>query len=92
MNRKFNNDQNIKNLRKRELLRIMIIIFSLLTIIFSFGNLFYNINLIFALFCFALTVILNKAREKIFIVKKEKDELKEIRQEIKNNKKKFKKY
>ena len=83
MNRKFNNDQNIKNLRKRELLRIMIIIFSLLTIIFSFGNLFYNINLIFALFCFALTVILNKAREKIFIVKKD---------ELKNNKKKFKKY
>ncbi len=89
MNKRINNDQNIKNLKKREILRILIIIFSLLTIIFALGNLFYNVNLLFALFCFIVTVIFNKIREKTVIVKK--DNLKEIRQEIKKNKKKFKK-
>lgn len=89
MNKRINNDQNIKNLKKREILRILIIIFSLLTIIFALGNLFYNVNLLFALFCFIVTVIFNKIREKTVIVKK--DNLKEIRQEIKKNKKNFKK-
>ena len=89
MNKRINNDQNIKNLKKREILRILIIIFSLLTIIFALGNLFYNVNLLFALFCFIVTVIFNKIREKTVIVKK--DNIKEIRQEIKKNKKKFKK-
>ena len=89
MNKRINNDQNIKNLKKREILRILIIIFSLLTIIFALGNLFYNVNLLFALFCFIVTVIFNKIREKTVIV--QKDNLKEIRQEIKKNKKKFKK-
>lgn len=89
MNKRINNDQNIKNLKKREILRILIIIFSLLTIIFALGNLFYSVNLLFALFCFIVTVIFNKIREKTVIVKK--DNLKEIRQEIKKNKKNFKK-
>ena len=89
MNKRINNDQNIKNLKKREILRILIIIFSLLTIIFALGNLFYNVNLLFALFCFIVTIIFNKIREKTVIVKK--DNLKEIRQEIKKNKKNFKK-
>ena len=60
-----------------------------MTIIFALGNLFYNVNLLFALFCFIVTVIFNKIREKTVIVKK--DNLKEIRQEIKKNKKNFKK-
>ena len=89
MNKRINNDQNIKNLKKREILRILIIIFSLLTIILALGNLFYSVNLLFALFCFIVTVIFNKIREKTVIVKK--DNLKEIRQEIKKNKKNFKK-
>ena len=85
MNRKINNEQNIINLKKRELLRIFIIIFSILTIVFSLGNLFYEINLIFALLFFILTVVLNKIREKIIIIRK--DELKEYRKEINKNKK-----
>lgn len=87
MNKKISNDQNIKNLKKREILRICIIIFSILTIVFAFLNLFYDVSLIFGIVFFIITVVLNKIREKTIINKK--DELKEIREAIKENKKKF---
>lgn len=87
MNKKISNDQNIKNLKKREILRICIIIFSILTIVFAFLNLFYDVSLIFGIVFFIITVVLNKRREKTIINKK--DELKEIREAIKENKKKF---
>lgn len=64
------NDQNISNLKKREVLRILIILSSILTIIFAFANLFYNVNLIFGLLFFLIATVLNVIREKIELRKK----------------------
>ena len=85
--KKLTNDENIKNLRKREYLRIAVIVFAFLTIILSAANLFYNVSLIFAIISFVVYVILNKIRDKTIINKK--DELKEVRDEIKKNKVKY---
>jgi len=85
--KKISNDENIKNLKKREYLRITIIFFAFLTIALAVANLFFNINLIFALSTFLIYVILNKIRDNIVINKK--DDLKEVRNEIEKNKKKY---
>ena len=85
--KKISNDENIKNLRKREYLRIAMIIMSILTIILAILNLFFGVNIIFALLSFAVYVILNKVRDKIVINRK--DELVEVKKEIKKNKKKY---
>lgn len=83
---KLNNDENIKNLKKREFLRILMIIFSLLTIVLAFLNLFNKINIAFALLSFIITVILKKVRESTEIIRKN-DELEAIKKEIEDNKK-----
>lgn len=89
MKRKLTNDENIKNLKKREYLRIAIMIFSFATIVLSIANLFYDLSLIFALVTFFITVILNKVRGNTPINLNEDNEIKSIRNEIKKNKKKF---
>lgn len=89
MKKKLTNDENIKNLKKREYLRIAIMIFSFSTIVLSIANLFYGLNLIFALVTFFITVVLNKIRANTPINLNEDNELKSIRNEIKRNKKKF---
>lgn len=83
---KLSNDENIKNLKKRELLRILMIIFSLLTIVLAFLNLFDKVNIVFALFSFVITVILKRVRESTEIIRKD-DDIDAIKKEIDDYKK-----
>lgn len=84
---KLSNDQNIKNLKLREKLRIGMIVFYLLTIILALLNLFGIVNIIFPLLTMVIACFLSKKREKTIINRK--DDLKEFRDAIKENKKKF---
>ena len=79
------NDENIKNLKKRKILRIIIIFFSLITIVLSILSIIYNINFIFPVISFIITHILIKIREKTLINKK--DDLDYVRKELKKSKK-----
>lgn len=85
MEKKITNDQNIKNLKKRKILRILIILFASVTIIFALLNLFSNVSIIFALVFFVITTILNRVRENTKIIKK--DELADVREAINKSKK-----
>lgn len=85
---KLSNEQNIKNLKKRERLRIYIIIFALITIALAFFNLFCGISIVFALISMIIVIILEKIRDKTVIIKKEEN--KEIKKEIDKIKKKYK--
>lgn len=85
MNKKISNDENIKNLKKRKILRIIIIIFCLITIALAVSSLIFNISFIFPLLSFIITHILINIKEKIIINKK--DDLKEIRKVLNKSKK-----
>ena len=92
MKKELTNDQNIKNLKKRKILRIFMIIFASLTIVLSVLFLIFQIDLllIIALISFIIAERLKKIREKTPIIKK--DEFKEYRDAIaKSNKRKKKK-
>ena len=85
------NDQNIENLKKRKYLRILIIIFSLITILFAalslvteIFNLGFKFSFIFALLTYIITLLLTKKRNSIAI--KKNDKLEEVRREINKNK------
>ena len=90
-NKKITNDENISNLKKRKVLRYLIITFSLITMGFAIADLFLQqtLLLILAIICLIITTALNKYRDSLTIIKK--DELKEIREAIAENDKKFKK-
>lgn len=60
---KMSNDEKIKNVRVRKILKILIIIFAVLTIVFSGFSLIQNLNPVFALICFLIEVGLNKYRD-----------------------------
>ena len=79
------NDQNIKNFKKREVLRILIIIFAILTICLALLNLFFKVHIIFAFLSYVVVFVLTRIRNKTPINKK--DEFDEIRNEIKKVKK-----
>lgn len=88
--KKLTNDENIKNLKKRKVLRYFIILFAVLTIAFSLLNLFFQVSLVFALVSFVITTVLDKVRSNIEIIKK--DDMEDIRKEItKKQKKVYKK-
>lgn len=85
MNKKLSNDENIKNLKKRKILRWFIITFCFLTIVFAILNLFFDVNIIFALLCFFMVVILNKVRENTKI--NLNDDLAFVKRELEKSKK-----
>jgi predicted membrane protein len=89
--KKLSNDENIRNLKTRKQLRIVIIVFCLLTILLAIANLFFDVPIVFAIITFVIYFLLNKKREKIVINLKEDSELKEIRKEIDKTNKKYKK-
>lgn len=89
MKQELTNEQNLKNLKKREVLRITIIIFALLTIVLALVNLFYGLHIIFAFISYIVVVVLTKIRNSTPIILK--DDLSDVRKEIENNKKKYKK-
>lgn len=60
-----NNDEKIKIYRKRKLLRISTIIFTILTILFSLLSLIMKITPIPAVICFVIEILATKYSEKI---------------------------
>lgn len=87
---KISNEQNIKNLKKRKILRYIIMVLAFLTIILGILDLFYQrtLLLIITIALFVLVTILQNYRDSIKIIRH--DELADIRKEIEDNKKKYK--
>ena len=84
MEKRLTNDENINNLKKRKILKIVIIIFSTLTIVLALASIFYNLNIIYPLLSYLVVAIstrkrnnipLNKAN-KIYQVEKEIEKIK----------------
>lgn len=84
MSKKLSNDENIKNLRKRKILRIVIMVCAVVTMALSFASILYNLNFIFPLIAFIITHSLLRFREKIEINKK--DDLADVRKMLNKNK------
>ncbi len=61
------NDKKIENLKKRRVLLILIVIFGLLTLVFSIFSLITKFTFLPALGCFIVEYILSKVRDKIKI-------------------------
>ena len=84
--KKLSNDENIKNLKIRKNLRILMIIFASLTIVLAILNLFYNVNLAYALLtCISFYIV--KWRRDVTPINR-KDELKDVRNTMEKVKKK----
>ncbi len=87
---KLTNDQNIKNLKTRKILRIFIIIFGLLTIILAFLSLTIKLGIGYSLVAFIIMTILTRKREKIPINRNKDLETKRIEKAIEKQKNKRK--
>ena len=87
---KLTNDQNIKNLKTRKILRILIIIFGLLTIILAFLSLTIKLGIGYSIVEFIITNILTRKREKIPINRNKDLETKRIEKAIEKQKNKRK--
>ena len=87
---KLTNDQNIKNLKTRKILRIFIIIFGLLTIILAFLSLTIKLGIGYSLVAFIIMTILTRKREKIPINRNKDLETKRIENAIEKQKTKRK--
>lgn len=85
MAKKLSNDENIKNLKKRKILRIAIIVFCILTIAFSVLTLVIKTNVIIPIVTFIIAKILIKIRDNTEINKK--DDLKDVRKVLSKSKK-----
>jgi len=83
------NDENVKNLKKRKIIRYIIIPLYFLTIVVALADLFLQqtILLLIAIVLFLITVSLDKYRESIQIIKH--DELKDIKAEMEKTKAKY---
>ena len=89
MSTRISNDENIENLRKRKIYRIVIIIFSILTILLALGSIFINQDIIYpALLAYLIVAYFSNKRKKTIINKKE--DLYEVEKEIENVKKRKK--
>ncbi len=86
---KLTDDQNIKNLKTRKILRRFIMVFCILTIVLAILSLTIKLNAIFPLISFIISTILIKKRENIPIRINENLELKRIEKAM--NKQKHKK-
>jgi len=84
---KLSNDQNINNLKYRERLRIYIMIMFFLTVVLAIMCIFLNVNIIFPIITYLYAKFLVKKRDSVVINRK--DDLKEFRDAIKKNKKKY---
>ena len=78
---KISNDENIKNLKKRKIIKYILIVFYFATIILALADLFYQrtILLLATILLFLITMSLNKYRESIPIIKH--DELEDVKKE-----------
>lgn len=85
---KLTNDQNIKNLKKRKILRYFIIFFGIVTIVLAILSLTIKLSFIFSLISFIIMTLLTKKRESIPIKINEDLEMKRIENALKKQKKK----
>ncbi len=84
---KLTNDQNIKNLKKRKILRSIIIVCCIATIVLSLCSLFFNLHFIFPLIAFIISTILINIREKTPIKISKDLELKRVEKALEKHKK-----
>ncbi len=87
---KLTNDQNIKNLKTRKILRWLIIIFGIITIVLSILSLTIKLGIGYAIVAFLITTILTKKRESIPININKDLEAKRIEKAMAKDKKKKK--
>jgi len=87
---KLTNDQNIKNLKTRKILRYFIISFGLITIILAILSLVIKLSFIYSLISFVIMTFLTKKRESIPIKVSKTIEAKRIENAIKKQKNKRK--
>lgn len=85
---KLTNDQNIKNLKKRKILRYLIILFGSITIVLAILALTIKLNFIFSLISFIIMTLLTKKRESIPIKIHKDLEMKRIEKTLRKQKKK----
>lgn len=87
---KLTNDQNIKNLKKRKILRRFIILFGILTIVLAILSLTVKLGFGYSLVAFIIMTILTRQREKIPINLNKDTETKRIEKAIEKQQKKQK--
>lgn len=87
---KLTNDQNIKNLKKRKILRRFIILFGILTIVLAILSLTVKLGFGYSLVAFIIMTILTRQREKIPINLNKDIETKSIEKAIEKQQKKQK--
>lgn len=87
---KLSNDQNIKNLKTRKILRIWIIIFGILTILLAVLSLTIKLGFGYSLASFIIMTILTKKRESIPIKVSKDIEAKRVEKTMKKVKEKKK--
>lgn len=85
---KLTNDQNIKNLRTRKILRYFIIFFGLLTILLAILSLTVKLGFGYSLAAFVIMTLLTKKRESIPIKVSKDIEAKRIEKTMKRQKNK----
>lgn len=90
MNKKLSNDENIRNLKKRYILRIVIIIILLATLVLSVCSIFYNFLIIPTIILFIIAKVITKVRENTPINKISDNDVEYVRKSIKsvNNRRK----
>jgi len=86
--KRLTNDENIKNLKTRKILRYFIIGFGILTIVFALLSLTTKLSFIFSLVAFIIMTILTKKRESIPINVSKDLEMKKIKKVLEKQKKK----
>ena len=64
-NKKISNDEKIKRVKIRKILKVFIIVFGLLTVLLAILSLIYKISPIFALITFIVEAILSNYRNKL---------------------------
>lgn len=84
---KLTNDENIKNLKKRKVLRYLIIFFGIITIILAILALTIKLSFIFSLIAFIIMTMLTKKRDSIPIKIHKDLEMKRIENALKKQKK-----
>lgn len=87
---KLTNDQNIKNLKTRKILRYFIMFFGLITIVLAILALVIKLSFVYSLISFVVMTILTKKRESIPIKISKSLEAKRIEKAMNNQKKKTK--
>ena len=89
---KIDNDINLKNYKKRKVLRIWIIIFGVATLLLSLLSLTINLGVGYALVCFIIMTYLTNVRNSTELINNKNEKVNEkVKNAFKNKKKSTKK-